>query len=181
MKTITKICLCCEKEFEAAIREHNRGNAKFCSLSCSSKFTHLKQAKELRQPNVCCAQCGKMFYKNKSKQSKSRSGLFFCCRKCKDTAQRIGGIHEIQPSHYGTGTGIYNYRNKAFNAMSPICNRCEYSENIFGLIVHHKNKNREDNSLENLEILCGTCHAIEHHKCSNLLHLKENWTVSESN
>lgn len=51
--------------------------------------------------NVSCAQCGVLFHKTPSKQKKSRSGLFFCCRECKDKAQRIGGIKAIRPAHYG--------------------------------------------------------------------------------
>jgi 5-methylcytosine-specific restriction endonuclease McrA len=30
------------------------------------------------------------------------------------------------------------------------------------LTVHHKDRNRKNNTRENLEILCPICHAIEH-------------------
>ena len=37
MRKISKICTTCNKPFEADSREHNRGNAKYCSLSCAAK------------------------------------------------------------------------------------------------------------------------------------------------
>jgi hypothetical protein len=37
----------------------------------------------------------KPFMINSSRRKKSKSGLHFCSRKCKDEAQRIGGIQEI--------------------------------------------------------------------------------------
>ena len=58
-----------------------------------------------KKPNVECAKCGKEFYKNESKKKNSKSGLFFCTRTCKDSAQTIGngGIKKIMPPHYGNG------------------------------------------------------------------------------
>src|SRR5688572_19537381 len=100
MKTIIKNCLNCHHDFEAALSEHKRGNAKFCCHPCSTKYNHHLMVKP-KLPNCLCAFCNTAFYKNRSRQLKSRSGLFFCCRQHKDLAQRIGGIKEIQPDHYG--------------------------------------------------------------------------------
>lgn len=38
-----------------------------------------------------------------------------------------------------------------------ICNRC-HSDDIDILCVHHIDKNRKNNSYENLETLCANCH-----------------------
>ena len=84
-------CQVCNTEF---IGRANRPR-KFCSPKCSQYVAE-------KEPNTKCANCDKDFYKSKSKQHNSKSGLFFCCRKCKDTAQRLGGIKEIMPPHYGT-------------------------------------------------------------------------------
>jgi len=157
MKTLTKNCLNCNKEFEASIYEHRRGNAKFCSISCSSMFY---QENNRHKPNVVCAFCGKQFYKNESGQRKSKSGLFFCSRVCKDKAQRIGGIKEIQPPHYGDHS--CSYRDFALRNFEHKCMRCNYDSHIAALIVHHKDRDRSNNKLDNLEILCANCHAIEH-------------------
>jgi hypothetical protein len=155
---IIKQCLNCNINFNASTREVNRGNAKFCSLKCSAIHHGANRVKP--KPNVKCAFCDKEFYKNKSKQSISRSGLYFCCRKHKDSAQRIGGIEEIQPDHYGKGES--SYRQIALREMPNLCNRCGYNKFIQVLVVHHKDHNRENNDLSNLEVLCPTCH-WEHH------------------
>jgi 5-methylcytosine-specific restriction endonuclease McrA len=42
-----------------------------------------------------------------------------------------------------------------------VCERCSYGKQEI-LQIHHKNRNRTDNSLENLEILCPNCHYEEH-------------------
>jgi 5-methylcytosine-specific restriction endonuclease McrA len=42
------------------------------------------------------------------------------------------------------------------------CQKCGYSEHPEILGVHHKNKNRHDNKMENLIVLCPNCHSIEH-------------------
>lgn len=159
MNYISKECLHCKKNFQADEREVKRGNAKFCSHSCCSKHSAIKNAKK---PNVSCAKCFKEFYKTPKRMKASKSGLFFCCRACKDAAQRINGIKEIQPPHYGTGNGTNTYRNIAFLNKQKQCERCGYNTHEAAIIVHHKDRNRENNALENLEVLCSNCHAIEH-------------------
>ena len=94
----------------------------------------------------------------KSKKSKSNSGFYFCCRAHKDQSQKIGGI--IAPD-YGDGARI-NYRNLALTNKEAKCERCGWDKHIAGIIVHHKNRNRQDNSIENLEVICACCHGIEH-------------------
>jgi hypothetical protein len=161
METITKVCVNCNQEFQAPLPEHKRGHAKFCSLKCSTKY-HGNIRHQHQELNAQCAQCGKFFHKSAYQQTKSKSGLFFCSRKCKDSAQRIGGIQAIQPSHYGTGNGLHTYRDIAFKYYPQKCMRCGYDANLAAIIVHHKDRDRTNNTPENLEVLCCNCHAIEH-------------------
>ena len=164
MRTVEQNCLQCNQLFDAPQKEVNRGNGKYCSLSCSSKARAARRSLEQCQPNVFCAQCSKHFYKNQSQQKNSKSGLFFCCRTCKDRAQKIGGIEAIQPPHYGTSTtGLSSTsRRIAFSNHPLLCNRCEYKEVVEVLQVHHKDRNRLNNEPDNLEVLCPTCHLVEH-------------------
>jgi hypothetical protein len=106
---------------------------------------------------LTCSHCSKQFDRAKSKLLNSKSELYFCSRDCKDKAQSY--IVEIQPSHYGTG--LSSYRLKALNYYGSFCSRCGYS-NIFALEVHHKDRNRENNEINNLEVLCCNCHKLEH-------------------
>ena len=41
------------------------------------------------------------------------------------------------------------------------CEKCNYSKYQI-LEVHHKNRNRMNNELKNLELICPNCHAEEH-------------------
>lgn len=156
-------CLNCNNECFVEAREINRGNGKYCSRSCSA--IHIKSLIPKPDPNVTCAWCHVNFYKNDSKKKVSRSGIHFCCREHKDLAQRLhGGIKEIMPPHYGTGNYRNHYRELVFTILNKpkICERCNYSSHEAAIIVHHKDRNRENNNISNLEILCCNCHAIEH-------------------
>ncbi|HBL39700.1 TPA: hypothetical protein DDZ10_03465 [Candidatus Uhrbacteria bacterium] len=42
------------------------------------------------------------------------------------------------------------------------CERCEYG-NYKILHVHHKDRDRKNNELDNLELICPNCHAEEHY------------------
>ena len=106
-----------------------------------------------------CDYCGKEFLRTHSKLEKSKSGLHFCSRECKDNAQRISSgkdFDNIRPDHYGTATK--NYREKAFKEYSHKCAVCGYDEDKDILEVHHIDENRENNEIDNLIILCPICH-----------------------
>ena len=160
---IMKSCEYCSIEFAAPQKEVNRGNGRFCSTACSAKRTRKKTQKVL---NCICAQCGKACWKPFSKIKNSRSGLFFCNRLCKETAQKLGGIKAIMPPHYGTSNGCHSYRELAFNNLVAKCERCDYSKYVGVLEVHHIDGDRTHNSLENLRILCPTCHEEQHYLTS---------------
>lgn len=44
------------------------------------------------------------------------------------------------------------------------CSGCGYCEHSDILGVHHKDENRMNNSLDNLEVLCPTCHSMRHRR-----------------
>ena len=119
----------------------------FCSPECSRKY---RQADYVE---LECAQCGDEFLKNTNKMN-SKSGLYFCSRKCKDEAQRMGGL--ILPSHYGTSE---YYQKKALRHYGNLCELCGYDE--FPICeVHHIDGDKKNNALENLIVLCPNHHTI---------------------
>ena len=158
MKTISKSCEFCGQPFLAKLSEVKRGYGRYCSRSCSAKHKEAK-VRQQRQLNSVCASCNKAFYRSPSKKERSKSGLLFCSRRCKDIAQRIEGLQEIHPSHY---KGSFVSRQLALRQYGTQCSRCGYNRCIGILEVHHKNRDRSDNRLENLEVLCPTCHCEEH-------------------
>lgn len=104
---------------------------------------------------VECAFCGKSFMKSKSKVL----DFNFCCRKCKDAAQKISSgskFDPIRPDHY-TEDGL-DYRQKAFDNYPPTCAVCDWHGDLDVLEVHHIDSHHTNNKLENLIILCPICH-----------------------
>ena len=161
MVFVEKNCLNCSKLFNAEDRYVKRGHGKFCCFLCSVEYRS-KLPKKCHLANANCAWCGVEFFRQESHKSKSKSRLFFCCREHKDLAQRIGGIIEIMPSHYGVGNGIHSYRESAISKLGMRCDMCGWDKHIAGIVVHHKDRNRSNNALYNLQVLCACCHAIEH-------------------
>lgn len=157
----TKInCLNCNKEIYVENKEIKRGFGKFCSRTCSSTFN--RNNIKPPEPNVKCGYCQKDFYITMSRAARSKRKVYFCCGAHHDAAQRIGGLEAVLPSHYGTGTGESRYRDIAFAVKPKKCERCNYDKHEAGIVVHHIDRNRENNDISNLEVLCAICHAIEH-------------------
>lgn len=159
---ITRHCDICQEEYKAEPRYLKRGQGRTCSRECGIKLSARLRTRE-KEPNVSCALCSKVFYLSASKIKASKSGLFFCSRAHKDEAQRIGGIEAIMPHHYGTGNGSYDYRKRAFATLPNECAVCGWNEYPDVLEVNHKDVDRSNNDLSNLEILCPTHHQVFHY------------------
>ena len=154
------VCEECGKEHFVRIRKNRHGqNFRFCSGQCATS----NRFKDTRR-NLICAWCKTPFVKHDSKLQNSKSGLFFCCRKCKDEAQKLGGIKEIQPPHFGTASPLHTYR-RIFvdNGGEFKCKRCGYDEFENCVEVHHIDHNRENNHPSNLMPLCCNCHNAYHY------------------
>mgnify|MGYP001561026754 CR=1 FL=1 len=155
IRCLERNCLFCHEPFQAPVKHINAGGGKYCSRSCAGRAGN---PIKIREPNVVCAYCDKCFWIPPSHMNKSKSGLYFCCREHKDVASRLGGIEAIQPDHYGK-SDANDYRTKALRHYPAICMRCEFDKFV---VVHHKDRDRTNNELENLEVLCPNCHALEH-------------------
>ena len=114
----------CHNLYTVRRAELNRGNGKFCSRTCFA-LARSTSTKKSKPSNTTCAYCKIDFYRPPSKLSDSKSGLHFCSRAHKDIAQRIGGIKEIQPTHYGEVPT--NYRTTAMRATKHLCAWCKYT------------------------------------------------------
>lgn len=78
-----------------------------------------------------------------------------CSLACSNTYFRSGKDH----GNWLGGTS--SYRKKALYFYGSTCCKCGYS-NEGALEVHHKDKNRENNDISNLEVLCANCHRLLH-------------------
>lgn len=138
------------------MKEFKRNGGKFCSIKCHREYRSSLPRKPVI-PNQHCRYCGVGVYKRKSKISKT--GLYFCCREHKDLAQKSSsGIEEMRPFSYIDGRRI-DYRKLVVLTQ---CDRCGYDDVKDILVVHHKDRNRSNNRMGNLEVLCPNCHDTEH-------------------
>lgn len=67
------------------------------------------------------------------------------------------------PEHHSYKTGVGLYSVKYLATVEHICERCKTDidfSNSYKWCVHHKDRNRENNNLSNLELLCKRCHII---------------------
>jgi hypothetical protein len=83
---VSALCKRCERLFSPRLADVKRGDGKFCSLSCATKYNNNKRQKIGR--HVCCFACGKHLYR-KLTQIK-RNKFFYCNRECKRIAETKG-------------------------------------------------------------------------------------------
>jgi len=82
------------------------------------------------------------------------------CKKCQDNSG------EKNPNYrHGGAMGNRQFARARFVWLlihrGVICERCGYND-VTVLVMHHKSRDRNDNSWGNLELLCPNCHALEH-------------------
>ena len=160
----TKVCLYCKKEYKTKFK-----NSKYCSRDCYKK-------NKLTRVKVICNQCNKEFetYKCKMKQQ-----YHFCCNNCKNTFFKINGHLRGTFAGYN-GSSKSTYRNKAFECFEHKCYYCGYDKNMSILQVHHLDKNRKNNDISNLRIVCPTHHAELHFDLLNKLSCSTNGNATRS-
>lgn len=150
-KLFPKKCEVCPKTFYRP--RHMLDSARFCSVKCQSEAR--KTGAEVE-----CPQCRRKFVCGATRLRRSRSGVVFCSRKCKDDAQQIGGV--FQQKH--ADTGIRYYRQKAIRHHGARCKACGYGEDERMLDADHIDGDRANGRLDNLQVLCVWCHALKTRK-----------------
>lgn len=136
-------CLVCNKPIyrrKSQIKQNN--NHVFCSMICYGKFI---------RKEVPCPVCGTLIMAGLNKKT--------CSRACSNT-HRTGIRYKMNRPH----DKVVNLRGLKIRLLSIFgkkCRRCSYDK-VEILQVHHINRNRSDNELTNLELICPNCHFEEH-------------------
>ncbi len=141
-----------------------------------------------RKPNTLCCVCSKAIYR---RPSQIAGGFVFCSQKCYGQSNRketpcvvcgspiLAGAHKKTCSRSCANSHRSGIKYKMgrpkdkvqdqraiklrlIAARGRVCERCGYVKTEI-LNVHHKDRNRENNSLTNLELICPNCHAEEHY------------------
>lgn len=136
-------CFVCKKEIYRRPSEIERNkNRVFCGITCYGKSCRKERP---------CSVCGKLILAKFNKKT--------CSRRCSNT-QRQG-------VHYRTGrlrdkvTSQRFLKIRLLKERGQKCERCSYKK--FEILqVHHKDRNRNNNNLENLALICPNCHYEEH-------------------
>lgn len=143
----------------------------------------------LRKPNTYCRICKKSIYRRPGSLKKS-GGRAFCSQVCygiscrKESPCLICGRSILASFNKKTCSRSCANRHRAgiqykinrprdkvvseraiktrlIKERGRACQRCGYSK--FEILqVHHKDRDRKNNSLDNLELICPNCHCEEH-------------------
>jgi len=170
-----KICVICGKEYEPDKRNYRRQLT--CSIKCSCRNDTIKERQKVRQArqdvNKNCLVCGQSFlahYRNVHQ--------IYCSKSCAMLAMHKRAVEtgskklyakayyekhkedDLQRSRKNRNIRDFGgNRLKAIERDGHKCALCGYAEK---LVVHHKDVNRKNNSLENLQTLCHGCHGRIH-------------------
>ncbi len=144
----------------------------------------------IRKPNSLCKICGKPVYRRPGVLQKS-GGVAYCGQVCygkstrkekpcvvcgspilagenKKTCNRACANRNRAGIHY-TGKRLKDnvvtqrrLKERLFSLRGKKCERCGFS--VYQVLeIHHQDRDRNNNTLGNLEIICPNCHAKEHY------------------
>lgn len=141
---VNRICEQCKAPFTIFASLLRYGKAgRWCSRHCwllASRVT------------VTCDKCGNSFERLKSFVSRY-SGKNYCSRECTNLARRRPGRIAIKQLRYGSGA--FQQARKKVIERDGFCQICD---SALANSVHHKNWNPYDHHLDNLVLLCKSCH-----------------------
>lgn len=146
-------CRICKETFFVKPYFIQRGWGKFCSRTC--QFVSQKKGKM-----VDCFICARKVYKAPRHLEHSKSKKYFCSKSCQ-TVWRNSIVY-VGRDHPNWTNGESSYRDIMLrNVEAMICRRCKINDKRV-LVVHHLDKNRQNNNPENLIWLCCNCHFLIH-------------------
>lgn len=152
-KRVRASCKKCGKEFFAKPSHISCGFGKFCSRACSA-------ANQRNGFETLCDSCGKKIYRSRKMSGRSKSGKFFCGKRCQ-TLWRNRLYTGERHSNWKHGREVYRSI-LVRGGREKICALCATRDERV-LAAHHIDRNRLNNSLENLAWLCHNCHFLVHH------------------
>ncbi len=139
-----KDCSHCGSRYSVVRRDG--ANAKYCSDKCYDESMKYRGSVELT-----CSVCRKIFRRSPSKIRADKAPC--CSTSCRNILRRVD-----KPGRASAARSWMKDR-----GMINSCSRCAYDERPEILVVHHGDRNRRNNNLDNLVVLCPNCHAIEHY------------------
>jgi len=152
-------CDHCSSVFKKEVKKVNQnrklGHKCYCSDACKNASPSFRERSGTVR--TICGYCKQPIKGRQSKLGKSKSGLLYCSKTCSGLANARRGKdhHNYIDGHTAP------YRELALRTFENKCFVCGYDK-VQVLEVHHKNKDRSDNEISNLIILCRNCHGEVH-------------------
>lgn len=155
MKKMVKLnCENCKVDFyrdEYEVRRRAKaGRRIFCSQPCASKI----RSKECLV-DVECKECGIKFSRRKGEL---KSENVFCSSSCSNTHtnKKLIGSKARNFKH-----GKSMYRDLALKHKPCCCEICGFDKD-YAIEVHHIDRDRSNNHISNLMVVCSNCHSGIH-------------------
>lgn len=121
-------------------------------------------SEEVETGRRVCIRCNKDLIGQQKKFCSMRcTGYWHRLQKGEFKKPGVGSGNGEEPgfNHHSYKNGIRNFSERAFAHYGKKCNRCGTLDK---LLVHHKDHNRGNNEIDNLEVLCKRCHQMHHCK-----------------
>ncbi len=147
-------CKICESKFYVKPNHQKKGWGKCCSMVCRNQYQ--KTGKYLS-----CTICGNLTWRGPAQIKHSTSGKFFCGKSCQALWRNSSVYIEEKSSTWKDGRNAYR-KILSRRTKELKCSLCGF-EDSRALAVHHVDKDRKNNSVENLAWLCHNCHFLIHH------------------
>lgn len=170
-------CFCkqCGSRFfkpPAAIRD---GRGIFCRRQCASEWKGIAYKgrktsyqyptgpanhnwKGIKIP-IPCPVCGTMFSRCSSSQKT-------CSNQCGHKLTGITNSGENNPNWKGIDVHLRRNYRAIVGDLFKHCERCHRTQ--CRLVAHHKDHDRTNNTVSNIEVLCYSCHTLEHSRSRRL-------------
>lgn len=137
-------CLICKKQIYKRPGEIERNNGRvFCSTTCYGISCRNEKP---------CIICSKPILSSANKKT--------CSRACANKHRK--GIKYKLNRPRDKVKSYQALKVRLLKARGEVCERCGYDKYEI-LHVHHKDKDRFNNNLSNLELICPNCHYEEHY------------------
>ena len=150
---VIRKCKVCGKNIQVKKSHLKRGWGKYCSKKCQTKA-------QFNGKWLQCDYCGKKIYRTPRDFKKSKSKKFFCSRNCHCSWENENRRCGENSPNWITGHNIYRRLLKKYGKAEK-CSICGIVDKRV-LVVHHRDSDRKNNKLKNLEWLCRNCHCIVH-------------------
>ncbi len=135
-------CFICGTSIYRRPSQLKKSAGAFCSMDCYGIYCRKESP---------CVVCGKQILASKNKKSCSRS----CANINRAGTKYIGRPLKDKVRNH------QSLKIRLMNARGKVCERCGYDKYKI-LQIHHKNKDRNDNTMGNLELICPNCHYERH-------------------